>query len=50
MLASDQKMNSNGLSATSKQVLGIRDAVFAEWERRCACSSRARSMYFTRPC
>ena len=32
MLASDQKMNSNGLSATSKQVLGIRDAVFAEWE------------------
>jgi hypothetical protein len=34
MLASDQKMNSNGLSATSKQVLGIRDAVFAEWERQ----------------
>lgn len=32
MLASDQKMNSNGLSATSKQVLGMRDAVFAEWE------------------
>lgn len=32
MLASDQKMNQNGLSATSKQVLAMRDAVFAEWE------------------
>ncbi|MRX10885.1 sensor histidine kinase [Pseudoduganella sp. FT25W] len=32
MLASDQKMNANGLSATSKQVLAMRDAVFAEWE------------------
>ncbi|NVM74849.1 signal transduction histidine kinase [Duganella sp. SG902] len=34
MLASDQKMNPNGLSATSKQVLAMRDAVFAEWERQ----------------
>jgi signal transduction histidine kinase len=32
MLASDQKLNQNGLSATSKQVLAMRDAVFAEWE------------------
>lgn len=32
MLASDQKMNQNGLSATSKQVLAMRDAVFADWE------------------
>ncbi|MYM37462.1 sensor histidine kinase [Duganella sp. FT94W] len=32
MLASDQKLNQNGLSATSKQVLSMRDAVFAEWE------------------
>lgn len=32
MLASDQKMNQNGLSAASKQVLAMRDAVFAEWE------------------
>jgi signal transduction histidine kinase len=32
MLASDQKVNQNGLSATSKQVLAMRDAVFAEWE------------------
>ncbi len=32
MLASDQKSNHGGLSATSRQVLAMRDAVFAEWE------------------
>lgn len=32
MLASDQKLNQDGLSATSRQVLAMRDAVFAEWE------------------
>ena len=32
MLASDQKINPDGLSATSREVLKMRDAVFAEWE------------------
>jgi signal transduction histidine kinase len=34
MLASDQKLNQSGLSATSQQVLAMRDAVFAEWEKQ----------------
>jgi len=33
MLATDQKMNETGLSVTSRQVLAIRDEVFAEWEK-----------------
>lgn len=33
MLASDQKLNHNGLSTTSRQVLAMREAVFAAWER-----------------
>jgi signal transduction histidine kinase len=33
MLATDQKMNASGLSQTSKQVLEMRDSVFAEWEK-----------------
>lgn len=33
MLATDQKLTENGLSATSRRVLAMRDAVFAEWEK-----------------
>jgi signal transduction histidine kinase len=33
MLATDQKMSESGLTATSRQVLEMRDAVFAEWEQ-----------------
>lgn len=33
-LASDQKRHPNGLSATSRRMLALREAVFAEWEQR----------------
>jgi signal transduction histidine kinase len=33
MLATDQKLGEDGLSHTSRQVLAMREAVFAEWEK-----------------
>jgi len=37
-LASDQNISPHGWSATSRRMLELRDAVFAEWEKRVRAS------------
>jgi len=44
-LASDQQLNTEGLSPTSRRMLALRDAVFAEWETRVrATLSKAKTL------
>lgn len=44
-LASDQKLNLEGLSTTSRRMLALREAVFAEWEVRVrATLNKARTL------